>query len=276
MTEPTEIPTTFKAKVYKVVFESDTTAGRAFDAVVIWSVILSVAAVLAESLHIKNPFFAKGLFAAEWFFTILFTIEYAVRLYCLENRWRYVFSFFGIIDLLAVLPTYLALIFPGAQALAVFRVFRVLRLFRVFKLVRYMKEARILALALSNAKPKIVVFMVTLSGIVISMGALMYLVEGESNGFTSIPKGIYWAVITLTTVGYGDLVPKTPLGQALATVIMVLGYAIIAVPTGIMSVEIGNASRSLSRETACKGCGQPYHESDALYCRLCGHYLAES
>lgn len=276
MTQRSEIPTPFKAKVYRVIFETDTAAGRAFDVVLIWSVVLSVAAILAESMHLKSPFFSKALVGAEWFFTVLFSIEYAVRLYCSEKRWGYVFSFFGVIDFLSFMPTYLALIFPGAQALAVVRVFRVLRLFRVFKLVRYMKEARILAIALNNAKPKIVVFMVTVSSVVISMGSLMYLIEGESNGFTSIPKGVYWAVTTLTTVGYGDIVPKTPLGQTIATGIMILGYAIIAVPTGIMSVEIGNASRNLNLETACKGCGQPYHESDARYCRLCGRSLAES
>jgi voltage-gated potassium channel len=177
------------------------------------------------------------------------------------------------VDLLSFMPTYLALIFPGTQALGVIRIFRVVRLFRVFKLVRYMKEARILGLALHNAQPKIIVFLTTLLGIVTTLGSLMYLVEGEENGFTSIPKGIYWAVITLTTVGYGDLVPHTVIGQALATLVMFLGYAIIAVPTGIMTVEISQAVRVLDHQHHCGGCGLNLHAGEARFCRMCGTQL---
>ena len=210
------LPENLRDRLAVIIFGTNTPAGKAFDAVLIWAIVLSVIMVLLESVHPLQRRYDAWLYAAEWFFTGLFTVEYLVRIYCLRRKWKYVFSFFGIVDLLSFLPTYLALLFPGTQALGVIRIFRVVRLFRVFKLVRYMKEARILGLALRNAQPKIIVFLTILLGIVTTLGALMYLVEGEANGFTSIPKGIYWAVITLTTVGYGDLVPRTVLGQSLA------------------------------------------------------------
>ncbi len=206
----------------------------------------------------------------EWCFTLVFTCEYALRIFSHPRPLRYALSFFGIVDLLSILPTYLSLLFPGSQALVVIRVFRTLRLFRVFKLLRYMREARVLLVALRGSFPKIIVFLVALSGIVITMGALMYLVEGEENGFTSIPRAIYWAVITLTTVGYGDLVPKTVLGQTIATVVMILGYSIIAVPTGIVGVEIAQASRVVMESAACPHCGNSGHDIDARYCKHCG------
>jgi voltage-gated potassium channel len=180
-----------------------------------------------------------------------------------------------VVDLFSILPTYLSLLFPGSQALVVIRVFRTLRLFRIFKLIRYMREARVLLTALQASRPKIIVFLVTLSGIVITMGALIYLVEGETNGFTSIPKSIYWAVITLTTVGYGDLVPKTVLGQSIATLVMIMGYSIIAVPTGIVTAEIAQASRRAADDRACLACGKQGHESGALFCDHCGTALGK-
>jgi voltage-gated potassium channel len=210
----------------------------------------------------------------EWGFTLLFTAEYLLRLYCHARPWRYAGSFFGIVDLMSILPTYLSLFLPGSQVLVVIRVFRTLRLFRIFKLIRYMREARVLLVALQGSWPKIMVFLVALSGIVITMGTLMYLVEGEDNGFTSIPKGIYWAVITLTTVGYGDLVPGTVAGQTIATVVMILGYSIIAVPTGIVGAEIAQASRTVTEASSCPACGKIGHEADARFCRVCGESLA--
>jgi voltage-gated potassium channel len=269
-------PTGFRGRVYTVIFETETKGGRAFDVVLIWAILLSVGIVLLESVDFIRAA-GGGLFEiAEWIFTGLFTLEYALRLYAQPRRLAYARSFFGVVDLLAVLPTYLSLFFPGLHAFGVIRMFRLLRLFRIFKLLRYMDEARVLGLALKSAQPKITVFLTTLAGIVISLGALMYLIEGKDSGFTSIPKGIYWAIITITTVGYGDLVPRTMLGQAIASVAMILGYAIIAVPTGIVSAEWTRAARVVVQDGAggdafrvCQVCG---HEGSihANYCAHCG------
>lgn len=274
--DSSHLPENFRDRLAVIIFGTDTPAGKFFDALLIWAILLSVLMVLLESVHPLQSQYDHILFAAEWFFTALFTLEYAVRLYCLRNRWKYVRSFFGLVDLLSFLPTYIALFFPGTQALGVIRIFRVIRLFRVFKLVRYMKEARILGLALKNAQPKIIVFITIFLGIVVTLGSLMYLVEGEEHGFTSIPKGIYWAVITLTTVGYGDLVPRTAVGQSLATLVMILGYAIIAVPTGIMTVEITQAARTLDQIHICFGCKTSHHARDAQFCRICGNKLTNT
>lgn len=259
-----------RRRLHVIIFEAETFGGRAFDVALIWAILASVTVAVLESVASIRGGNEAGLHRAEWFFTVLFSCEYGLRLFCHGRPLRYAFSFFGLIDLLSILPTYLSLLFPGSQALVVIRVFRILRLFRIFKLIRYMKEARILLLALQGSRPKIIVFLVALSGIVITMGAIMYLVEGEAHGFTSIPKGIYWAVITLTTVGYGDLVPKTVFGQTIATFIMILGYSIIAVPTGIVGVEIAQASRQFAEATACPGCGKAGHDPDARHCKHCG------
>lgn len=262
-----------RRRLYIIIFEAETFGGKAFDVALIWAILASVSVAVLESVGSLRLGNETRFHRIEWFFTFIFSIEYGLRLFCHRRPLRYVFSFFGLIDLLSILPTYLSLIFPGSQALVVIRVFRTLRLFRIFKLIRYMKEARILLLALQGSRPKIIVFLVALSGIVISMGAIMYLVEGEANGFTSIPKGIYWAVITLSTVGYGDLVPKTVVGQTIATFIMILGYSIIAVPTGIVGIEIAQASRKFAEESACSGCGMAGHDPDARHCKHCGANL---
>jgi voltage-gated potassium channel len=267
------LPKNLRDRLAVIIFGTDTPAGRAFDAILIWTIIASVIVVLLESVHPLKSRFDTMLYGVEWLFTGLFTVEYILRVIATRKPWKYIFSFFGLVDLLSILPTYIGLLFPGTQAMGVIRIFRVIRLFRVFKLVRYMKEARILGMALKNSQPKIIVFLTTLSGIVVTLGSLMYLVEGEEHGFTSIPKGIYWAVITLTTVGYGDLVPRTALGQSLATFVMILGYAIIAVPTGIMTVEIAQAAKEIDRGSACHRCGAQGHTSDARYCRVCGESL---
>jgi voltage-gated potassium channel len=266
-------PKNLRDLIYVVIFGTDTPAGKAFDVFLLWTIVLSVAAVLLESVDAIRLRFGPELSGLEWLFTVLFTLEYSVRLYCLRERGTYVRSFFGVIDLLSILPTYVSLIWPGTQALAVIRVFRILRLFRVFKLFRYMREARILSVALRKSKPKIVVFVTALGGIVVTMGALMYLVEGEEAGFTSIPKSIYWAVITVTTVGYGDLVPQSVMGQAIATLAMVLGYAIIAVPTGIVSLELSQAVLK-PESIECRACRFSGHDPDAGFCKRCGGKLA--
>jgi voltage-gated potassium channel len=256
-------PTGLRGRVYAIIFETETPGGRLFDVVLIWAILLSVGIVLLESVQSVRAA-GHGFFEVlEWIFTLLFTVEYALRLYAQPRRLAYARSFFGIVDLLAVLPTYLSLFFPGLHAFGVIRMFRLPRLFRIFKLLRYMDEARVLGLALKSAQPKITVFLTTLAGIVVSLGALMYLVEGSGSGFTSIPKGIYWAIITVTTVGYGDLVPRTVLGQAIASVTMILGYAIIAVPTGIVSAEWTRATRTVDQEGK--------RDEAARYCAVCGH-----
>jgi voltage-gated potassium channel len=276
MERPAERPTGFRGRVYTVIFETETKAGRAFDVVLIWAILLSVAIVLLESVEAVRTAGHGFLQAAEWAFTILFTVEYALRLYAQPRRLAYVGSFFGVVDLLAVLPTYLSLFFPGLHAFGVIRMFRLLRLFRIFKLLRYMDEARMLGQALKSAQPKITVFLTTLAGIVVSLGSLMYLIEGPESGFTSIPKGIYWAVTTVTTVGYGDLAPRTVLGQTIASFAMILGYAVIAVPTGIVSAEWTRAARAVEKESAresgrsCGGCGHEGAPADANYCPHCG------
>lgn len=260
----------FRRKIHRIIFETDTRAGRAFDIVLIWAILFSVASVILESVSGIREKAGLGLTILEWACTALFTLEYGLRLWSLRSPLGYAFSFFGMVDILAILPTYLALFFPGTQAFAVLRIFRFLRLFRIFKLIRYMREARVLVSALRSSLPKITVFLVALIGIVVCMGAFMYTLEGEANGFTSMPKGIYWAISTLSTVGYGDMVPKTVLGQTLASIVMMMGYAILAVPTGIVSVEIAQASKKISDEIACSVCGLAAHDDDAAFCKRCG------
>lgn len=262
-----------RRRLYIIIFEADTFAGRAFDMALIWAILASVCVALLESVPSLRAGNERAFLRLEWVFTVLFTVEYAFRVACHGRPLRYILSFYGLVDLCSILPTYLSILFPGSQALVVIRVFRTLRLFRIFKLIRYMSEASVLLVALHASRPKIIVFLVAVIGIVVSMGALMYLVEGEANGFTSIPRSIYWAVVTLTTVGYGDMVPKTPSGQAIASFVMIMGYSIIAVPTGIVSAEIAQASRRGADSIACPGCGKGGHDTDARFCRACGTAL---
>jgi voltage-gated potassium channel len=264
-----------RSRLHEIIFEADTPAGKAFDVALLLAIALSVAAVMLESVAPIRERYGRQLYLVEWFFTILFTIEYLLRLFCVRYPLRYARSFFGIIDLLAVLPTYLSALLPGAQSLLVIRVIRLLRIFRIFKLTRYLGEAKTLTVALRASRHKIIVFLGAVLTIVTIMGALMYLIEGPAAGFTSIPRGVYWAVVTMTTVGYGDIAPRTVIGQTLAAFVMILGYAIIAVPTGIVSAELVQAARdSLGRSTqACPGCGAEGHDSDAVYCKRCGHEL---
>ena len=260
-----------RRRLYEVIFESDTPAGKAFDVGLMVLILASVAAVMAESVRSLQARYGDALRAAEWAFTGLFTAEYLLRLYCVGYKRRYAGSFFGVVDLLAVLPGYLQLVLPGAQYLTVIRLLRVLRVFRVLKLAVYMSETTELARALAASRRKIEVFTVCVLTLVVILGSLMYLVEGEEAGFTSIPRSIYWAIVTITTVGYGDISPRTNLGQFLAAAIMLLGYAILAVPTGIVSAEMSRPHRDPGPDGGNNKKDDP--GSPASYCRHCGGKL---
>jgi len=261
----------WRANLHEVIFESDTPAGKAFDVALIVTIMLSMVVVLLESVVWIRDQYGTLLRVAEWFFTLLFTIEYILRLLCVGRPLRYARSFFGVVDLLSILPTYVSLVLPGVQAMTVIRTLRILRVFRVLKLANYVSESELLLRALVASRRKIAIFLFAVASIVVICGSLMYLVEGPEHGFTSIPRGIYWAVVTLTTVGYGDISPETPFGQAVAACIMILGYGIIAVPTGIMSAELVQV-RSVSGQ-ACPSCGSSGHELDAAHCKFCGERL---
>ena len=269
-------PAPWRRRMHEIIFESDTTAGRQFDVWLIVCIALSVLVVMLESVVAVNAEYGPELRAAEWVFTILFTVEYVLRLACVGKPLRYARSFFGVIDLLAIVPTYVSLFVPGAQALIVVRVLRILRVFRVLKLVQYLTEMQVLLRALAAGRRKITVFVCSVLTLVVILGSLMYLIEGSENGFTSIPRSVYWAIVTLTTVGYGDISPQTPLGQAVASMIMVLGYGIIAVPTGIVTVELAQAGVAAPQGVSgqsCPECGAEGHRMDAVYCRICGAKL---
>lgn len=272
--KPPASASALERRTYEVIFQHDTPAGRGFDVALIIAILASVGVVMLESVAAVRARHGDLLRVLEWVFTLAFTVEYALRLWCVSRAVRYARSFFGLVDVLAVLPTWLSLAIPGSQALATVRVLRVVRVFRILKLAQYVGEARVLATALRAARYKIVVFLITVLSIVVVVGSLMYLIEGPAGGFTSIPRGVYWAVVTLTTVGFGDVIPVTPLGQTLATVVMVLGYAIIAVPTGIVTAEIAFAGKERSAPAACAGCGRGGHDPDAAHCKWCGAELS--
>ena len=273
MSDPRDRPMRpWQRQIHEVVFEADTPAGKLFDVVLIVSIIASVAAVMLASVTAIHDRHGPLLLGLEWAFTILFTVEYGVRLVSVRQPGRYATSFFGLVDLLAILPTYLSLVLVGTQSLLVIRTLRLLRVFRVFKLRYYLKEAEVLATALRASLAKMTVFVVAVLSIAVIAGALLYLIEGEANGFTSIPRAVYWAVVTMTTVGYGDIAPRTVLGQVAATGLMILGYAIIAVPTGILSLELAQTSRRrvpVSTQ-ACLACSREGHDHDATHCKYCG------
>ena len=262
-----------RRRLYVIIFEADTPMGKAFDVMLILAIIASVGAVMLDSVEFYHVQYETALIVAEWIFTMVFTIEYALRLYCAPRPLRYARSFFGIVDLLAVLPTYLSLFFPATRYLLVIRVFRVLRVFRILKVMKYVGEANMLMDALVASRRKVTLFLFAVSTLLIILGSLMYLIEGKEHGFTSIPKSVYWAIVTLTTVGYGDMAPKTDAGQALAAVVMIMGYSIIAVPTGIVSAEMSSAMQGQRRMRMCSKCETASHEIDAHYCRRCGTKL---
>ena len=263
-----------RARLHKIIFEADTVGGKIFDVVLILLILLSVVVVLLDSVSSIHRSHGDLLYAIECVFTVLFTIEYIMRLSCVGLPGRYAVSFYGIIDLLAILPTYLAFLLPGSQYLLAIRLLRVLRVFRVLKLVQYVGEANLLVEALHASRRKIVVFIFAVLTMVVVVGSIMYVIEGEEHGFTSIPQSMYWAVVTLTTVGYGDVSPQTPVGKTLAAFIMILGYGIIAVPTGIVTAEIALASGGKSVNTrACHECSAEGHDDDAVFCKYCGENL---
>ena len=263
----------WRGRLHEIIFEADTTAGRAFDVVLIGLILLSVLAVMLESIRGLRERYGAELYAVEWAFTLLFTFEYVLRLTSVRRPLRYASSFFGVVDLLAIVPTYLSLLVPGSHYLLVVRILRLLRVFRILKLAEHLSEADVLMRALRASRRKISVFLLTVLTMVVVIGTLLYVIEGEENGFTSIPVSIYWAVVTLTTVGYGDISPKTPAGQTLAALVMIVGYGIIAVPTGIVTVEIAQAARKVVSTQACPECSAEGHDADAVYCKYCAARL---
>ena len=260
----------FRSRLHEIIFEADTPAGKAFDVALLWAILISVLTVLLESVAAYRVAYGPWLRAVEWLFTLLFTLEYVLRLYSVQRPARYARSFFGIGDLAAIIPTYLSLVITGTQSLIVIRAIRLLRVFRVLKLAHYLGEANFLLSALKAGRAKITIFLGTLLTLVVIVAALMYLIEGEENGFTSVPASIYWAIVTMTTVGYGDIAPRTVAGQTLAALLMILGYAIIAVPTGIVSAELTRRSSRPVSTQACPSCSREGHDIDAVHCKFCG------
>jgi voltage-gated potassium channel len=259
--------------LYTIIFESDTLAGKWFDVILIFSIILSVVTVMLDSVSSINEVYGDVLYKVEWFFTVLFTVEYILRLICIGKPAYYARSFFGIIDLLAILPTYLSLVLPGSQYLIAIRILRILRVFRVLKLIQYIHESQMLMEALKASSRKIFIFVIAVLTLVVIFGSLMYLIEGKENGYTSIPRSVYRAIVTMTTVGYGDISPKTNIGQVLASIIMIMGYGIIAVPTGIVTVELAHVRERLRLHLVCSECRSKDHSPDARYCKDCGAEL---
>ncbi len=260
----------WREKTHEIIFEADTPAGKLFDVVLIGSILLSVSVVMLDSVASVRSLYGPYLYALEWFFTLLFTFEYILRLLSVRNPKRYARSFFGVVDLLAIAPTYISVVLPGSQYFLTIRIFRILRIFRVLKLAHYLSEAHLLIQALKASSRKIALFLYTVMTLVTILGSLMYFVEGEENGFTSIPRSVYWAIVTLTTVGYGDISPHTVLGQALASIIMIIGYAFIVVPTGIVTAEMVQMPHQVVSTQACPECGAEAHDSDAVHCKYCG------
>lgn len=259
-----------RRRLYVVIFEAETPAGRGFDVALLVLILLSVFAVLLESVEGFRADYGRELRWLEWGITLLFTSEYLLRLWVVRRPLAYAGSFFGLVDLLAVLPTYLSVLVPGAQSLLVIRALRLLRVFRILKMVHFLGEARVLGRALRASGRKITIFLATVLTLVLVIGAAMYLIEGPENGFISIPESMYWAIVTMTTVGYGDIAPQTVPGKLLASLVMILGYGIIAVPTGIVTVEMAEATRRGRRPRACPACGAEGHDLDARFCKLCG------
>ncbi len=266
----------WRESIKEIIFGSETRMGKLFDIVLIISIICSVLVVMLGSVSHIQIKYNELFYYLEWFFTILFTLEYGLRLISVQRPLLYARSFFGIVDFLSIIPTYLSLFVPSIKYMLVIRILRLLRIFRVLKLTAYMGEAQVLMGALNKSSRKIIVFLYTIVTLVVVFGSFMYVVEGSESGFTSIPKSMYWAMVTLTTVGYGDIAPQTPLGQSIAAFIMIMGYGIIAVPTGIYSAELIKIYRPEKiSNIACADCGKIGHDTDAEYCKYCGHFLDE-
>ena len=264
---------TSRARLNEIIFGTDTPAGKLFDVALIVTILLSVGVLMLDTVQVSDARYHGYLYLAEWVFTVIFTIEYVARIYCSSNRKKYLTSLYGITDLLAILPTYVSLLFPGAQYLLVVRLIRVLRVFRVLKLVRYLNEANVLVRAILMTRRKIAVFFVFVLVLATVFGALMYVVEGPNEGFSSIPKSIYWTIVTITTVGYGDIIPTTPVGQFIAALAMLTGYSIIAVPTGILTAELAQEMQRERVSRTCQNCHRQGHDIDADFCKFCGSKL---
>lgn len=261
-----------RKKLYEIIFEADTQEGKLFDICLIFLILVSIILVALDSIATIHEKYSRLLQTSEWIITGLFTLEYMTRIYVVNKPSRYIFSFYGIIDLIAILPGIVVFIISGGQNLIVIRAIRLLRVFRIFKLSRYTSAGRSLMKALYNSREKIFMFISVIVTLIVIFGTIMYLIEGEEHGFTSIPVSIYWAVVTLTTVGYGDISPATGLGQFLASIIMIMGYAIIAVPTGIVTTEMMR-SASVTNTQVCEKCLLDKHDDDARYCKKCGARL---
>jgi voltage-gated potassium channel len=269
-------PGGWRRRAFEIIFESDTPAGRTFDKVIVAAILVSVVVVIVDSVPAFRSRHRAGFDAAEWFFTILFTIEYLARIVSVQRPWRYVRSFFGIVDLLSVLPTYLAFFLPETHALIDVRILRLLRIFRIFKLTDYVEEYQMLAEALAASRRKILVFLSAVLMVVLILGTLLYVVEGPEHGFKDIPTSVYWAVTTITTVGFGDITPKTDVGRFIASVMMLIGWGTLAVPTGIVTAEMTARRLPLpARARVCENCGVGDHADDARYCRLCAAPLVQ-
>lgn len=265
-----------KQKIYMIVYDTDTPLGRLFDVVLICFILVSVLVVILESIDIFPPAFKLFLVILEWIFTVFFTIEYILRIYCAPKPHTYIFSFFGIVDLLATLPTYLGIFFPSAHGLLTIRIFRLLRVFRIFRLFSFWREGQMLLDSLIASSKKITVFFVFVLLLVICIGTVMFMVEGgmEGSSFQDIPSSIYWAIVTMTTVGYGDITPMTSLGRFLSAFVMLLGYTVLAVPTGIVSAQMISDSKQ-RKAIPCPHCHKPGNDHDAVYCKYCGKKLDE-
>jgi voltage-gated potassium channel len=263
----------WRERMHEVIFEADTPAGKVFDVILLAAIVLSITAVVLESVTTIRVTHGRALQITEWTFTLLFTVEYVARLLSVRRPWRYVLSFYGLVDLAAIAPTYLSLFMAGAQSLMVVRALRLLRIFRVFKAARYLHEIQALVQAVKATTAKITVFLFTVLTLVLVMGSLMYVIEGEAAGFTSIPRGVYWAIVTVTTVGYGDITPTTVLGQTVAAAAMILGYSLIIIPTGIFSMEMVRAAQRQLTTQSCPACVREGHDEDAVYCKHCGASL---
>jgi voltage-gated potassium channel len=263
----------WRESLHEIIFEADTPAGKTFDIILLILILLSTASVILESVAGIRNSVGPLLLLAEWAITLIFTVEYILRLIAVRHPLGYARSFFGIVDLLAILPTWLSLVFAGTHSLAVIRALRLLRVFRILKLAHFLREAHKLQSALRSSLSKIIVFLGTICTLVIIIGALMYLIEGEENGFTNIPQSIYWAIVTMTTVGYGDIAPVTVPGKMLASIVMIIGYGIIAVPTGIVTAELVRPAKTQVSTQACPSCSAEGHDPDARFCKYCGDPL---
>ncbi|BCB61225.1 ion transporter [Halomonas sp. A020] len=265
-----------RARLFHIIFESDTPGAKAFDIALIVAILLSVTVILLGSIEIYAERYGQLFFYVEWAFTLLFSLELLVRLYCLERPTVYLKSFYGIVDVVAIIPTWLVLLVPGAHGLVIVRILRVLRIFRILRLMEFVGEGRLLLDALKRSLRQILLFFSSILMVVTLFAALMYTIESPEAGFTSIPMSIYWAIVSMTTVGYGDIVPATPLGKAITVILMLIGYSIIAVPTGVFSAQVIRSIREdRYSEEACPGCGHDRHEKRARYCLRCGTWLDE-